>query len=426
MRTQHAHASNKLPAGHVYLKDAGDRREATEILEVKTGRVYDGAGNTIRNMVPCDDTIIGERGQDTGLPMSLLSDHAAAYYHQEVARQHGKPVMMKNNDGSGRLITMDLGINDVHTAATLPNYAAGYKIAEGAGDIASPTVLVPKASDVYYTWNVADDFNRKLANATGPGGAVAEVNPQVTPATYTTVEYALGGFITTEVMSNADAPLRPFQKQVQMIVDALLLEREIRVATSLQTSANFNANLVQTVAAGAQWDGGAASDPIALIHHAIEQSYMTSNLHIIWSELVEHDFVRNPAVQKYVGYKGDTDGIPTMEKFAATLKLPPIHTAKMKYVSGGALNYVWGNHVVLVQQPRECPPTDQQSVATNYTFRWNGGEAPDGTMTAGFLVRTYYDPKRGARGGTQVVVVHNDIEVQTSQLVGGLILNAHQ
>ena len=47
-------------------------------------------------------------------------------------------------------------------------------------------------------------------------------------------------------------------------------------------------------------------------------------------------------------------------------------------------------------------------------------------MTAGFLVRTYYDPKRGARGGTQVVVVHNDIEVQTSQLVGGLILNAHQ
>jgi hypothetical protein len=87
---------------------------------------------------------------------------------------------------------------------------------------------------------------------------------------------------------------------------------------------------------------------------------------------------------------------------------------------------VWGNHVVLLHEPSERPPSNQMDVATSYTFRWNGGEAPDGALSGGFLVRTYFDPKRGARGGTQIVVTHNDTELQTSSLVGGLLLNAHQ
>ena len=54
------------------------------------------------------------------------------------------------------------------------------------------------------------------------------------------------------------------------------------------------------------------------------------------------------------------------------------------------------------------------------------GAIPDGTLSAGFLVRTFFDPKRGARGGTQVVVTHSDVEVMTSGYVGGLVTGAHQ
>jgi hypothetical protein len=55
-----------------------------------------------------------------------------------------------------------------------------------------------------------------------------------------------------------------------------------------------------------------------------------------------------------------------------------------------------------------------------------GGTAPDGAISSGLLVRTFWDPKRGPRGGTKIVVVVNDAEVQTSGLVGGLVTGAHQ
>jgi hypothetical protein len=428
----------------------------THHLDQATGIVYsDPEGlHELRRMEPTE-YVLGEKGvplrdEVTGrmIHVADLRIEAAQHYYRQMADQYGCPVDFKvwdqqNGatkftaqpghgsrsrylfDRGGRLVSMDLGIADVHTNATLPNYAAGYKIAEGVADIVSPPILVPKASDVYATWNKETDFQRKLGVVSVAGGSVAEVNPGLAFSTYTTVDYALGGFLPTEIQTNADTPIRVFPKLTQMIVDGLRLEREIRVATQQQTSGNWGSNLVTTIAAGAQWDGGGASDPIAVLHHSIEQSFLPVT-GIVWSELVEHDFLRNPAVQKYFTFKDMIDGLPDPQKLSSTLRLPPIYTATMKYLTGGNLTYVWGNHVVLLHQPREQPPTSQIDVATAYTMRWIGGEAPDGSLTAGFLVRTYFDPKRGPRGGTMVVAVHNDSEQQTSGFVGGLILNAHQ
>ena len=110
---------------------------------------------------------------------------------------------------------------------------------------------------------------------------------------------------------------------------------------------------------------------------------------------------------------------------ASFLHLPPIYVAKMKYVTGGNLTYVWGNHVVFLREP-ELPLTSQMDIATARTFRWLGGGAQDGSVSGGFLVRSYYDARRGARGGTQIVVAHSDAEVITSNLTGGLLVSAHQ
>jgi hypothetical protein len=403
------------------MRDAATGR--VEQVELSSGKVYDQQGAFVRQMIP-QATIAGPGGAE--IPLTALSDYAARCYGENMAKQYRKPITMSSREADGRLVTMDLSVSDVHIAAALPNYAAGYQLAEGCADIASPPILVPKQSDKYFTWDSANEFKRKFPNASSPGGAVAEINPTLSNDVYSTAEYALAAFVPTEVQSNADSPLRPFQKAVQMIMTNLLLERELRVATLLQTSGSWTSGNVQTLASGAQWDGGAASDPVLNLHTAIENSFLPIT-GIIWSELVEHDFVRNPAVQKYVGYKTDMPGIPSMAEFASTLRLPPIYTAKMKYTTnGGTLTYVWGNHVVLLHQPPEQPPTSQQDVATTYTFRWNGGEAPDGAMTAGFLVRSFFDPKRGPRGGTTVIVVHNDAEKMTSTVVGALILNAHR
>jgi hypothetical protein len=425
-----------------------------EYLDPKTGWLYADPGG-LKSLRQMHETtfckgVDGVDLRDGGgnlLHVSELANMASGYYASQLAEQTGREQtyemrdaygvvtegkakprshLVTARDASGRLVTMDLSVGDVHTPATLPNYAGGYHIAKGVADLASPVILVQKQSDVFYTWNQQNDFNRKLANAGAPGAALPQINPANTTTTYSANQYTLGGYLPTEIQANADAPLRPFAKLVQMCMDSLLLEREYRTALLLQTSGNWTSSLVNTIASGAQWNGGVSSDPIAALHKAQEQSYMELT-GFVFSELVWHDFIRNPSVQKYLGFKDSSPGIPTPEEFASQAKgLPPIHVAMMKYVTGGALTYVWGNSPVALHQPATLPPTDQMDVATSLTFRWAGGGAPDGSYAGGFLVRTFYDQKEGARGATRVVITHDDIEVLTSSLVGGLILNAHQ
>lgn len=401
----------------------GDGRTGPiERLEVETGIVYDMSGRKVRTLQETTE-IAGPHGQ--GLPVQALSDYAAERYYRNYQDQlGGQPMKVMTRERGDRTVLMDLAVGDVHKPTILSNFAGGYHLAQGVADLVSPPILTPKQSDYYAVWNQSVEFKRAMSNATSPGGAVPEVNPSLSTTQFTAAPFALAAFVPTEVESNADAPLRPFQKAVSMVMDKILLEREIRVAQKVQTSANWTSANVQALAAGAQWNGGASSDPVANLHTAIENSYLDVT-DIIFSELVDHDWSRNPAVQKYVGFKDKEPGI-SASSFSSTLNLPPIHVARMKYISAGALTYVWGNHVVLIHKPAEQPPTSQQDIATSYTFRWNGGMAPDGTMTAGFLVRTFYDPKRGPRGGTQVIVAHNDSEQMTSTIVGGLILNAHR
>lgn len=329
------------------------------------------------------------------------------------------------DDKTGRLITMDLGIGDVHTAAALPNYAGGYHIADGIADAVSPVILVTKAQNIYYTWNASGDFNRRLGVATAPGAAVGMINPTLGPMTYTTAQYGLGGYMPTEVLSNADAPLQPLVKMTHQIIDGLRLEREVRVAGSIQTSGNWNANLVTTIASGAQWDGGAASDPIAVIHAMQDATYMDITA-FAWSSRLRRAFLRNPAVQKFIGFKDRVKGLPDMASLCEELGIPDFYEGTMKYTTGGAISYVWGNHLVGVRRPAQVPVANQMDIQTHLTFRWNGGEAPDGSQTGGILVRSFFDQKQGPRGSTVVIATHNDTEVQTSGLVGGLVLNAWQ
>ena len=417
-----------------------------EFLDLDSGKVYsDAEGLTlVRQMHETDHVTTGNKSgsrevfvkDENGrrVPRAALTDAAALHYADRRVVSTGRKekfsgrmgeMELSQKDAYGRLFQMDLAPSDVHTNSTVPYYAAGYRIADGIADVASPVILTPKQADVFYTWNQNSDFQRALPVGGAPGAGSGEVNPAISSSTFVTVQYTLGGFMQTEVVANADTPIRPFVKLVQVVVDKLRLEREYRVMTLLTTSGNWNANNVIALAAGSQWDGGAASDPVYNLHKAIENSYLPVT-GIVWSELVEHDFLRNPNVQKYFTYKNSLDGIPDPSKISSTLRLPPIYTGMMKYVTGGALTYVWGNNVVLLHNTGDL--SSQMDVATTRTFRWNGAEGatPDGTLSAGFLVRTFFDPKRGARGGTQVVVTHSDVEVMTSGYVGGLVTGAHQ
>jgi hypothetical protein len=368
----------------------------------------------------------------------VLANIAGKEYYGDWLRQMGRKSCELTDQG-GRLVKMDLAPTDVHIDSLLPNFNGGYHLAEGAADLAAPVIVTDKNSNKYNVWNQKDTFQRVASRGGAPGAQVAEVNPNPNFSTYSCLEYALAAFVTVEVQANADVPLQPLAAGTRRVLTALKLEREIRVATALRLAGNWNSNMLQALTSGTKWSGGGANDPLANIHQMIENSAMSVD-RLLWSEVTLHEFLRTSKIQGYMQYKDSINPMPIESVISEKFGLPPITTIKMKYNVPSALisgvgtyrsttyPYVWGGDVVGIHEPPQMPPMSQDDVATAVTFRWNGANAAvrDGEYSAGFLVRTYWDQRRGGRGGMVIVVVHSDAEVITSNLVGGLITGAVQ
>lgn len=410
--------------GLVTLSD--DKGNPYARLEFATGKQFDLNGKYMGTLTQAGADAYPEDGD---VLMSQYADRVDLDHRGAVT---GKKLSRRGGRNGGVQVNMDLGIGDVHIPAALQNFAGGYRLVEGVADAALPVLPVQKQSDYYFIWNSSNAFEPVSPIQGAPGAPPNEVNPTLSSTKYTAPEYSLAGFIPTEVEANADAPLRPYQAAVARVMNALRLAREQRVQAKLTTSGNWNANNVLALASGSQWNGGSSGDPIANIQYIEEQSYAPIS-RIVMGRPVFHAMQRSSAVRQYYAFKDGRDTIlPSAEQISTIFQLPPITVADMKYTLAGAPTYVWpssagaSSAVVLLHEPPQNPPTDGESVATGYTFRWTGASAPDGTVTGGFLVRSYYDPKRGGRGGRIIVLVHNDAEVITSNIVGGLITGVVQ
>lgn len=334
----------------------------------------------------------------------------------------------------GRLVKMDLGPADVHIDSALANYAAGYRFADVGlvADECCPAVPVAKASDYYYTWDKDDvfqDVSEADLTSAGAGATPKEISPRLSSTTYSTIGRSLGAFVSTEEIANADAPLQVEQMAVARILTAFRAAREIRVASLLTTSGNWTGGYVRALAAGEKWNGGASSDPVEVIHTLQESSLTPVNM-ICMSERVAHSFMRNAQVQKYVASKTQVKPAVATENandFAAILGLPRFCVATRKHkTSASAYGYIWGNSIVGCWIEPGMPMRGE-TISTAKTFRWTQANTgvPDGTIQGGFLVRSYFDPRRGARGGRVVVVACNDTEKMTSVYAGGLVTGAY-
>lgn len=333
-----------------------------------------------------------------------------------------------SDPATGRLVTMDLGTADVHIDAALATYAAGFQDAanESIADQVIPILPVEKTSNKFYTWDKNDVFQDVQSLEVAPGGAVAEISPRLSNASYNTVSYGVQSAVSTELQANADAALNPERQAMIRCINAINLARERRCASLLMTSGNWTGGYTAAIAAGAKWNGGANSNPIADIFSAMEASLVSIN-GIVMSERTYHDFIQNAQVQKYIASKTAVAPLPNANSFSAILELPPIIVGKRKgIVTATTYGYVWGDNVALIHADAGIP-SGGATISTARTFRWTGanGGVTDGTMQGGYLVRSYFDPKRGPRGSKVVVVCHNDTEVMTSTVAGGLLTAAH-
>lgn len=344
----------------------------------------------------------------------------------------GGSASFRARDESGNVFTLDLAPTDVHVDAALPNYAAGYKLADGIADEVCPIVMVDKQSNKYRTWSKDDAFEEAETLVAVQGGNVNEVSPRLdSAATYICTPYALASRVTTELLANADAPLAPEKAAVRRIKNALHIGREKRAAALLTTVSNWSGGYELDLSGDAtlKWNGGSNSNPIRDIYKLVEGS-LTPVTHVAMSEQCYHDFITNANVQKYIFAKTGIQPIPGVNDWSALLDLPKIVVGKMKLKSrtaGTYGNYVWGNNVVgLCIQPGT--PVDGETISTAKTFRWTGANAgvPDGAVQEGYFVRKYFDPRLGTRGSWVVVIAVNDAEKMTSVYAGGIIYQARQ
>lgn len=392
------------------------------LLDLNNGHVYDKAGNQYAKWSVKDDS----KTQDN---LAMLADYCSDYSRGEISRASrsrvGKSELMTALSASSAegLTNLDLGVGDVHIPSALPNYASGYRNEAPMADMFAPPLLTAMQSDKFWQFDKLDAFQRALPQVGAPAGTVPEIPVRIANSTFSAVEYAIGGFVSTQVEAAQDAALRIRQATAKRVMNALIIEREIRVSTIATTSGSWDSSLVAAVAA--KWNGGATSDPVADVHTRQEKSWGAVT-GMIMNERVYHAFIRNAAVQKFFTYKSSAKAIPNAAEVSALLELPPIYVAKMRYATGtNTQDYIWPDSVVLVRQPDQVPPTTQDDVATAYTFRWNAvSKVGDGTASGGFYVREFFNQNRGSMGGSQIVVLMHDHEVMTSKFVGGLLTGA--
>jgi len=368
----------------------------------------------------------------------MLADYFATKWNEGVSRTCRADVPFRDSRGQERIVKLDLAPTDVHVPGLMPGYSAGYQLAEGVADVVSPVVMSAKEEDKLWTWNATSSFQRAIPTMGAAGGRVNEVQPAGGTASYNCIRYALGAFVPTEVTANQDAPIDVNQKVTQRILEALKLEREIRVMTQATTTANFTSQQVRTLSSGYQWNGGASSQPVTDLQTLEHTSAMDISRWIM--PLSTYDtFATNAAVQKFVAYKQGVQAVPEAS-VAALLRVAPITIARMKYYGAtGTLIYVWpdvasASYVVGVRTPPKMPPSDQRDIATMFTARWAGGTGNGGegggprvsAVAGGFMIRRFFEESRGSLGGQMVVVCHADAEVFTSSLVGGVIVNPIQ
>jgi len=328
----------------------------------------------------------------------------------------------------GERVTLALMPSDVHDPTEIPTYLAGYKPFQYRGDEASKVVLVDNDSDKVRTFN-SDDAFRAVPVKGSDSGAIPEVDPKSTLATYKVVNRFIGSFIPkqTESQGGNYNPLMVASRRCRRALD---LDREIDVWTLLGTAGSWDASVRTALGANYNWNGGTSSNPIIALQNAIEKSWQ--QVTEIWmNQQLAHAFLRHAEVRLHMREMlgdnavnaaiGQVNQAGNMSVDFVIPGLPPIRVvaSKVKNETTSAADYVLSSATCILLTTPPGIPSDGEEIASTYTFRRRG---PSGT---GFEAREVEIADRGPLGGTLVVVSQADHILMTGNKCGGIITGCY-
>lgn len=296
--------------------------------------------------------------------------------------------------------------------SALSDFATAYQNNGFIADALSPIIPTDKRSGKFFKRN-RRDVSHAVSDLLSPKGKANEADYEVTPGNYSVEDRGLVGYVGAEEQSNADAPLDPRQLRTQHLMQQIMLNRELRVATQFCTSGNYGSNTA--AAGGGVWTNETSSTPIADINGAMaaipfsgeDTAFKAFCSRPVWNALRKH-----PAL---LALKGVSAGQVSRQEFAAYFELDELlvsdvwtdtaNIGQTASYSRGWTSTVFG----VVRVPRIITGADVSIFGA--TFRHNPG----------LQVRTWDEPGIGKGGSEAVQVEMSDDEVIVQSDMGFLL-----
>lgn len=226
-----------------------------------------------------------------------------------------------------------------------------------------------------------------------------------------TEDYGLDDVIPLDDINNAPSGYDPRAFSAQKLIDLVLLDREVRVANRVFSSATYDATNKETLTGTDKWSN-AASDPIAQLSQASDNMIIRPNNLAIGR--VEWTALRtNPNVLKALNISGSDKGMARKEAVADLLELDDIIIGEgwiNRAKKGQAVNRqrAWGDHALLFHKAPLA-----SSIDATPTFGWT---AQHGERVAGSID----EPKVGLKGSVRVRSGESVKEVISASQLGYL------
>ncbi len=284
--------------------------------------------------------------------------------------------------------TMPVGTLNV----ALSNFAKEFRNNALVGDIFAPRVPVERQSFQYVVWN-RDDWRVPGNTQRAAGDRPTTVRRGYSVAPYMCQSHALSGEVPRESEAYGLGLGFSTKKQLtQQLMSQLNLDREIKVANLLRSTANFPNGV--TLSGGSQWDSyittpandttaNVTSHPINVVDGykgVLRQAgVQDADMALLLSDPVATALRNHPDIADRFKYTNAGGGI-TNEMLSSVFGVKVIVGSAIQLDQANNASWVWGYDAFLGYA---SPAPTQMDISCAKTFVWAGGQDENGNTLPG-------------------------------------------